>query len=104
VSGPLVVLTRDELRALILEAVVEALASSSAGAELVDVADLLPMTKRCAYAHAPKIPGARKVGRKWLATREACAAYVESLAPRTPAAPAADVAWSPAVALSKVGR
>jgi len=100
-----VVLTRDELRALILEAVVEALASSSSGAELVDVADLLPMSRRTAYSHAARIPGARKVGRKWLATREACAAYVESLAPRArAAAPAADVAWSPAAALAKVAR
>lgn len=73
---------------------------------IVDVATVLPVSRRTAYAlaRAGKIAGATKVGKKWMARRSALAALLDQHHARPrPAATASSEPWTPALALARAG-
>lgn len=74
---------------------------------LVDVAEGLPLSRRTAYALARegKIPGARKLGKRWVAHRSELDRFVADQAPRRVKASAPRVAepWSPELARQRAG-
>lgn len=100
-----VVTTLEALRAFMRE-VDDGLGAKPTEPELVDVTKALPMPKRSALALARSgaIRGAVKVGRVWMATRAALAAYLASRAPTmAPEAEAEAEPWTPARALARAG-
>jgi hypothetical protein len=79
----------DALARALAPRVAELLASARTGAQLVDVVASVPAPKRSVMAacRAGKIEGARRVGRRWLASRASIDAWVRSCGAR-PVAPA----------------
>jgi excisionase family DNA binding protein len=74
-------------RPLVLEAI-----GGAPKAALVDIADHVPTSRRSLYraARAGEIEGAVRVGRRWLAPREALDAWLRSRGPRVVEPPAND--------------
>lgn len=68
------------LAAALLPYLRELLAFEQRGAELVDVADMVPLPRRQVFraCRSGAIVGASRVGRRWLATRGAVEAWVRS--------------------------
>ena len=101
---PLVVVTPGDLQTIVREAIRAELAPNDREA-VVDLAEALPGSKDAIYRRARRgeIPGAKKLGRKWVATREAVRLYVESIAAPSAPAPANDGTWTPESALRRAG-
>ncbi|MGO9833970.1 MAG: helix-turn-helix domain-containing protein [Polyangiaceae bacterium] len=74
----------DALAEALLPRLVSRLAAMRQDADLVDVAAVVPLPRRTVYraCRAGSIEGARRVGRRWLATRAAIDAWVRSCGPR----------------------
>jgi hypothetical protein len=85
----------DVLRGLALALaphLVELLGAARVEAELVDVAAVVPLSRRVVYSACRRgdVAGAARVGRRWLATRAAVDAWLCSCGPRVVASPADD--------------
>jgi hypothetical protein len=77
----------DALRALAVALVPilqELLQVERTGAELVEVAAVVPLPRRavCRACREGRVEGARRVGRRWLAARSAVDEWVRSCGPR----------------------
>jgi excisionase family DNA binding protein len=78
----------DALAGLLAPRVARLLANDRFEGKLVDVAEAVPVSRRVLYraCRAGRIAGAVRVGRRWLAARDALDAWLRSCGPRAVAA------------------
>jgi excisionase family DNA binding protein len=79
----------DALADALLPRLLSRLATERRDAEHVDVAAVVPLPRRTVYraCRAGRIEGARRVGRRWLATRAAVDAWIRACGPRAVPSP-----------------